>query len=55
MDKLHLELTIDQVNLVFASLGKAPYETVFQLVEELNKQLVPQIQAANAKAPESAE
>jgi len=49
--KLKLELSVDHVNVIFAALGKAPYESVFQLVEEMNKQLVPQLQAAQAANP----
>lgn len=49
MDKLHLELSVEQMNVIFAALGKAPYESVFQLVEELNKQLVPQLQTTKTE------
>ena len=44
MDKVTLSLSINEINVVLSALGKAPYEAVFQLVEEINRQVVPQLQ-----------
>jgi hypothetical protein len=50
---MKFEFTIDEVNVIMASLGKAPYESVFQLVEKIREQAAPQIQQqAPAPAPE---
>lgn len=52
-----LELTLDEVNLILATLGKAPYETVAGLVAKIREQAQPQfdaLQAAQAAEEESA-
>jgi hypothetical protein len=49
---MKFEFTIDEVNVIMASLGKAPYESVFQLVEKIREQAAPQIQQQSAPAPE---
>lgn len=41
--KVKLELTINEVNLMFAGLGKLPYEAVFNLVETIRSQVGPQL------------
>lgn len=41
--ELTLKLTIEQVNMVLASLGKQPYEVVFPLIEQIRTQLEPQL------------
>ena len=46
MERINLSLTVNQLNVILGALGKAPYEAVFGLVEEINKQVVPQLQAA---------
>ena len=46
MQVLKFELTMDQANLVMASLGKQPYETVAALIAELQKQAAPQLTPA---------
>jgi hypothetical protein len=48
---MKFEFTIDEVNVIMASLGKAPYESVFQLVEKIREQAAPQIQQAPQQAP----
>jgi hypothetical protein len=51
-----LSLDINQLNLVMASLGKMPFESVFDLVENVRKQVGPQIQQlqqAAASEPEA--
>ena len=45
MENVNLSLNVNQLNLILGALGKAPYEAVFNLVEEINKQVVPQLQA----------
>ena len=36
--KINLTLTLAQVNVIMASLGKQPYEAVFPAVEEIKKE-----------------
>lgn len=45
MENVNLSLNVNQLNVILGALGKAPYEAVFGLVEEINKQVVPQLQA----------
>jgi myosin heavy subunit len=54
MENVTLSLNVNQLNVILGALGKAPYEAVFGLVEDINKQVVPQLQAAQAQrqAPE---
>lgn len=42
--KVSLSLSVEAINVVLASLGKMPYESVFTVVEEIRKQATPQIQ-----------
>jgi hypothetical protein len=42
MNKFTLSLNADQINVIFAALGKLPFESVFGLINELNAQLGPQ-------------
>jgi len=51
MEKVTLELNVNQLNVIFGALGKAPYESVFGIVEEINKQVVPQLQAQRPQGP----
>lgn len=48
MNKFALSLSADQINVIFAALGKLPFESVFGLINELNAQLGPQ--ASNVEA-----
>ena len=41
---LTITLSLEKMNVVMASLGRMPFEQVFQLVNELNQQLQPQLQ-----------
>lgn len=53
MENVNLTLNVNQLNIILGALGKAPYEAVFGLVEEINKQVIPQLQAAqSAQRPE---
>lgn len=47
-----LELTVDEVNAILASLGKHPFESIFQLIGKIQQQGNSQLQAAApAEAP----
>lgn len=35
---IKLELTVDEVNAILASLGKHPFESIFQLVNKIQAQ-----------------
>lgn len=39
-----LSLPLDAVNLIMASLGKMPFEVVSPLVDEIRRQVAPQLQ-----------
>jgi hypothetical protein len=51
-----LELELQEVNMVLASLSKHPFEEVFVLIEKIKAQVIPQVQEteATAKAAEEA-
>ena len=53
MEPLKFELTLEQANIILASLGKQPYETVAPVIAELQKQAAPQVQPqlAQQEAP----
>jgi hypothetical protein len=55
MEKVNLNLSINQLNLILAALGKVPYETVYGLVEEINKQVIPQIQKLSNETQDNKE
>ena len=40
---INLNLTVQQVNIIFASLAKMPYESVAQIINDLNLQIEPQV------------
>jgi len=40
---MNFEFTIEEVNIIMAALGRAPYESVFQLVEKIRAQAAPQL------------
>jgi hypothetical protein len=40
---MHLDLTIDQINVIMQALGNAPYITVAPVIAEIQKQAAPQI------------
>jgi hypothetical protein len=42
-NKMKFEFTIDEVNTIMAALGRMPYESVFQLVDNIRQQAAPQI------------
>jgi hypothetical protein len=45
MENITLQLTIDEVNLLLASLGNQPYVQVFGLVLKIQQQAGSQLQA----------
>jgi hypothetical protein len=48
MNKLNIELTIDELNLIIESLGGQPYMRVYNLIENIQKQATEQLTAATA-------
>ena len=40
---MNFEFTIEEVNVIMAALGKAPYEQVFHIVEKIRQQAAPQL------------
>jgi hypothetical protein len=51
---IKLDLTIEEVNGVLSSLGKAPYELSQPIIDKIKQQAIPQVQAL-APAPVEAE
>lgn len=43
------ELTLDEANVVLASLGKQPYEAVAGLIQKLRDQAQPQLERVQAE------
>lgn len=44
MDKVTLNLSIENLNIVMAALARMPYEAVFSLIEDLKNQINAQLQ-----------
>ena len=38
MQKIHLELTLDEVNLILKALGQQPFVDVYELIGSINAQ-----------------
>lgn len=53
--ELHLKLSLDQVNIILAALGKQPFETVAPLIDSIRQQAQPQLQATEAQDTQTAE
>ena len=52
---IKLELTLDEVNTILASLGKHPFESIFQLVGKIQAQGTAQLPKNNSEeAPPAA-
>lgn len=49
MQKITLELTVDQVNIILASLGRMPYVEVAAVIEEIRKTAQEQINPARVE------
>ena len=41
---MKFEFTIEEVNLIMNSLGRMPYEAVYQLIDNVRQQAGPQLQ-----------
>lgn len=41
---IKIELPVEQVNVIMGALGKAPFEVVAALIQEIQKQAQPQLQ-----------
>lgn len=50
MENITLQLSIEDINLILASLGNQPYVQVFGVVQKIQQQAGPQVQAAAEKA-----
>lgn len=50
MNKLNIQLTIDELNLIIESLGGQPYMRVYNLIENVQRQATDQLSAAAATA-----
>lgn len=48
MTAVHLELTLDEANLVMEALGAMPYVRVYALVAKLQQQAQQQLQSAES-------
>jgi hypothetical protein len=47
---INFEFTIEEANLILGALGRMPYESVFQLVDNMRNQAGPQVQALQEAA-----
>jgi len=52
MNEITIKLSLDNVNKILAALGQLPYQSVFELVEDVRTQVVPQIQQPPAEPVE---
>jgi len=41
---MKLDLSVQEINIILASLGRMPYEAVFELVEKIRNQAKEQVQ-----------
>ena len=48
MDSIKLELTLEEINAVIATLAQMPFNQVHQLVDKIRSQAIAQVQAAQA-------
>ena len=49
---MRLELTIDQINVIMSALGNAPFIQVEGIINEIRKQVQPQLAPAPEAPPE---
>lgn len=40
---MKLELSLQEVNLILSGLGRLPYESVFELIDKVKNQALPQL------------
>lgn len=45
MEIFTVQLTLDEINLIFKSLGERPFHEVFELIGNINEQVNQQIKA----------
>jgi hypothetical protein len=50
---MKLELSLQEVNTVLTGLGRLPYEAVFELVDKIKNQVVPQMNQTPPPVAES--
>ena len=50
MDSIKLELTLEEVNAVIATLAQLPFNQVHALVDKIRSQAIAQVQAAAAQS-----
>lgn len=55
MNTLKFEITLDEANIILASLGKQPFEAVAGLVQKMQEQAGPQVAEMQKAAQEKAE
>ena len=48
---IKIELTIDETNIVLSALAKAPYESVANVIGNIRKQAIPQVEAIQKAQP----
>lgn len=48
---IKFELSIDETNIVLAALAKAPYESVANVIGNIRKQAIPQVEAIQKANP----
>jgi len=50
---MNLDLTLEEVNVILTALGKAPYEAVFEIINKIKTQAVPQLKpkSTDSSAP----
>ncbi|MFZ4600778.1 MAG: hypothetical protein ACOYNN_19210 [Terrimicrobiaceae bacterium] len=46
---MKLKLSLQEVNAVLTGLGRLPYEAVFELVDKIKNQAIPQIDKTSIK------
>ena len=49
---MQLDLTIDQINVIMSALGNAPFIQVEGIINEIRKQVQPQLAPAEKAPPE---
>ena len=45
---MKFEFTLDETNIIMGALGRGPYEQVYQIIDNIQKQAAPQLQEALA-------
>ena len=55
MENITLELNINEINMILATLGKHPFDEVVALVGNIRSQAESQLQLMQADAPEGTE